>query len=355
MSLRHFRSASQVADPAEAKLEPISILKPLKGIDAVTAENLDGFFQLDYPCFELIFSIADPSDPARRAVEALIARYPHVQARLLIGAIEAGHNPKINNLIRSYRLARHKWILISDNSVRVKPNFLRRIFAHTAPGVGIVTACARGVTSGGFGSRVETTFLSTFYPRWMIVSNSVGIPTVVGHSMLFRKSDADRFGGIKTLACYLAEDHMSGQAMRQLGLTARIMTESVPLTVSGFRFKDFWNRHVRWGRMRKYHVPLALAVEPFSYPLVNGICGAIASHWLFGVSVPLFLAAHLALMIISEAVLLRSMGERLRPALPFYLLLREVVMVPMWLHIWSGNTVNWRGKPLKLQHGGVIA
>ena len=93
---------------APFSLYPVSILKPLKGADPGLRENLEGFFRLDYPDYELIFSVADLKDAACGIVWKLIEKYPSVRSRLMIGATEAGANPKVNNLVRSYERAQRR-------------------------------------------------------------------------------------------------------------------------------------------------------------------------------------------------------------------------------------------------------
>lgn len=65
----------------------VSILRPLRGLDANLYENLESSFQQAYPLdrFEIIFSVAEPDDQAIRIVNTLIQQYPHVQATLIVG------------------------------------------------------------------------------------------------------------------------------------------------------------------------------------------------------------------------------------------------------------------------------
>ncbi len=99
LSLRHLRTRKKFA---EETFQPISILKPLKGTDADLRSNLESFFNLDYPKFEIIFSVADPLDPSVPIVQNLIRKYPAINSKLIIGSLDVSLNPKVNNLIKSY-------------------------------------------------------------------------------------------------------------------------------------------------------------------------------------------------------------------------------------------------------------
>src|SRR6185437_12187382 len=129
LALRHFELEAPLAHLPHA-LPPVSVLKPLKGADSGLRENLETFFHLDYPEFEILFSVADPDDPAAQIVRDLIALHPEIKAELIVGQVEVGANPKVNNLVFSYGRARHDWVLISDSNVRVPPDYLATLAAH---------------------------------------------------------------------------------------------------------------------------------------------------------------------------------------------------------------------------------
>jgi len=60
-----------VRPPLSSLSEPISILKPLAGLDLGLESNLRTFFEQDYPAFEILFAVRDAGDPAVQVVERL--------------------------------------------------------------------------------------------------------------------------------------------------------------------------------------------------------------------------------------------------------------------------------------------
>ena len=65
--------------PAELGfLKPISILKPLAGLDAGLESNLRTFFEQDYPAFEILFAVRHRDDAAVAVIEKLQADYPQI-------------------------------------------------------------------------------------------------------------------------------------------------------------------------------------------------------------------------------------------------------------------------------------
>lgn len=348
-SIEHFRTAPPHLD-APFALYPVTILKPLKGVDPGLRENLEGFFRLDYPGFELIFSVADARDPALALVQSLKAGFPGIPCRIVIGEQGRGGNPKVNNLVRAYDLASHDWILISDSNVRVKPDYLKRFVAHLDNDVGLVTAVVRGSGAEGFGARLETAYLNTFYSRGMVIANKAGHPCAVGKAMLFNRSTAKRFGGIATLDRYLAEDYMAGEAMRALGLKVIIATDPVTQHLGHSSFKDYWLRHVRWGRIRKAQEPLAFLLEPLGSHLLPAMIGALALKTL-GVPWLLPFAGHLLIGLASDSLLASRIGGSFHW---HAWAARELLALPLWLYTACGKTVQWRGRKMTIRMGGLL-
>jgi ceramide glucosyltransferase len=344
-------------------LPGISILKPLKGADVNLSDNLESFFAVktSISC-ELLFSIETKSDPAFAILNALITKYPAAAVRVFVledlgFRPELGKNPKLRNLHASYESARFDAVLISDSNVKLKPGELEALAYELGPKTGIVTAIVSGVHFQGLGGALESVFLGTFYARFMALSNRFAKPCVVGKAMLFRKSESARFGGLKHLSEFLAEDFMAGESMRKLGL--QVKTSSVPVSqiLGKYSFQTFWSRHVRWGRIRKSHAPLAFFAEPLFSPLSMSLIGAVSAALLFHVSfLDVFFASWAFLCVLEGLCYLRSTGCTFGFMLcfPFIWTLREILALPLWIKIASGNDIDWRGNRFTLAPGGLL-
>jgi ceramide glucosyltransferase len=188
----------------------------------------------------------------------------------------------------------------------------------------------------------------------MVMAFCAGMPIVMGKSMMFRKTTAERFGGIQVLSKYLAEDYVAGEAVRHLGLRTVLACDPVVQHIGKYSLKDFWSRHLRWGRIRKAQSPLTFFVEPVFGCLISGTMGALSAAKLFHLSPALFMAAHLFAWSLCDFAMIRKMGKKIEVRLPLTWFLRELLALPLWAHIASGNTVDWRGRKLKLQPGGML-
>lgn len=107
-----------------ADVPPVSVLRPVRGLDPYYAKTLRSGFELSYPDYELIFCCADAGDAAVPVMRQLIAQYPDARARLLIGQDNTTANPKLNNLTKGWRAARHEWVVMADANVLMPPGYL---------------------------------------------------------------------------------------------------------------------------------------------------------------------------------------------------------------------------------------
>lgn len=350
---KHFEDQPIPAD-TPFRLIPVTILKPLKGLDEGFKENIESFFDLDYPEFEIIFSVADRSDPAARVVRQLIEENPKVQARLVVGEVNVGKNPKINNLVQSYDLAQYGWILISDSNVRVRPGYLKKLVSQVDSDTGMLTSVILGTGARGLGGKLEELHLNTFYAKGMTLAAWLNQDCVVGKSMLFRKTSAERFGGLRALGGFLAEDYMAGEAMKHLGLKVVTAWEAVPQFIGNYSLTEFWNRHLRWGRIRKAQAPLPFIAEALAYSILPGILGAYAAAALFRINPFLFFSLHLMIWAVLDLAIMKSMGATIRRSTVFYWILREVFALPLWVNVACGSSVVWRGEKYRLRMGGLL-
>src|SRR5437016_14116121 len=65
-------------------LPPVTLLKPLHGMEPQLRRDLESFFQQDYPEFEIVVGVRHASDPALGVVRELQARYPRVPVRVVL-------------------------------------------------------------------------------------------------------------------------------------------------------------------------------------------------------------------------------------------------------------------------------
>jgi ceramide glucosyltransferase len=188
----------------------------------------------------------------------------------------------------------------------------------------------------------------------MHIAYALGQGFVVGKAMCFRRSTLDRFGGMRRLARYIAEDYMAGQAVRRLGLRVVMLPEPIRQHIGGYSFEAFWSRHLRWGRIRRAQAPLAFAIEPLQFPLISGLLGAWGASETCGVPFAAFLVGHLAVWLALDLLLMVRMEAKLNGNTVAGWIVRECLAFPLWCHMASGSSIHWRGTELRILPGGLV-
>src|SRR5258707_15838750 len=105
--------------PAPAFTPPVSILKPLRGVDPQMYESFRSHCVQDYPEYEIIFGVSEADDPAVDAVHQLIQEFPNCKIRLLVCPEVLGNNRKTSNLVQMLAFAQFDHILINNSAVFV--------------------------------------------------------------------------------------------------------------------------------------------------------------------------------------------------------------------------------------------
>lgn len=202
--------------------EGVSILKPLKGLDVNLYHNLETFFTMQYPIFELLFCFEDGADPALPLVNDLIEKYPDVDAKVFIGGSHVGVNPKINNMQPGYIAAQYNFIMISDSNLRMKEETLTDMVQLMDEDVGIVHQLPYVWDKEGFAAALEKIYFGTAHARIYLFADFMQVNCHTGMSTLIRKQLLDDVGGLQAFGCYLAEDFFMGKSIMDRGYRTRV-------------------------------------------------------------------------------------------------------------------------------------
>lgn len=267
MTRRFFRSRPQTS-PGFAP--PVSVLKPVRGLDAQALRNYASFCQQDYPDFELLFGFSDPEDAAVEVVKRLQQDFPHVCIRLVTGTA-LGANRKASLLHHLALEAHHDILVISDSDMRVTPDYLRRVVAPLAdPATGLVTCCYRGETTLTLAAGLEALQIGVVFLPSVIIANWIfKFGFAMGSTAAVRRTDLVRLGGFRAMTNFLADDYQLGARIAQLGLKVRLSDYVVATVLGSTDFADQWHREVRWNRCARVSRPLCYPglLITFSTPL----------------------------------------------------------------------------------------
>jgi ceramide glucosyltransferase len=243
-AFRFYRNAPRIGNFSP----PVSILKPVRGLDRETYENYASFCNQDYPEFEILFCVTDSTDAAIPVIEQVIRDFPQRPIRLLVGSQPLGVSDKVNKLCRMAREARHEILLVSDSDVRVEPEFLREVVAPFAnPQVGGVTCLYKGLTDGSFGSRMEALGNSADFAPGVLVAWLMGdLDFMLGAVMVTTKKQVAGIGGFEILADYLSDDYELGNRIVANGYRVELSREPVCVVYPRQNFFGAFRHQLRW-------------------------------------------------------------------------------------------------------------
>jgi ceramide glucosyltransferase len=321
---------------------PVTILKPLKGIDEELEENLRSFFQLDYPTYQLLFGVDSRDDPAIAVVQRLLAEFPGHDAQLVVGCPHFGLNPKVENLAGMYPYRKHATILISDSNVRVRPSYLRETACYLAqPGVGLVTNLFAGIGESQPGAVLENLALNGFIADGVALAAVLRLTCVVGKSMLLPVQVLEAIGGLGGVRNVLAEDQVIGMRVRKAGYAIRLSHHVIANVNQGRSLRWFLNRHSRWYKMRRRLAPPVFLLEPLTNLATIGLVWAFTENTA---------TAWAGLLVLGGLGMARDAVQTrwLRGSWPRFrhLLLspvKDLFLLPVWFDALVNRRVDWRG------------
>src|SRR5262252_2100280 len=247
---------------APAALPPVSIVRPICGLDPFLEETLRTSFELAYPTYELIFCIASTRDPAIPIVQNLMAMHRHVDAQLLVGDDRISQNPKLNNCVKGWRAAKYDWIVLADSNVLMPVDDINRLLDAWEPDTGLVCSPPVGCRAMGFWAGLECAFLNTYQVRVQYFADALGFGFAQGKTMLWRRAELEAAGGIGALATEIAEDAASTKIVRAASLRVRLATPPFEQPLGRRRIAEVWRRQTRWARFRRSSPPDMSPAQP---------------------------------------------------------------------------------------------
>lgn len=365
LSARSFGRAARRALPVF--MPPVSILKPVKGLDPETYASFASHCKQQYGAeYELIFGVSSMDDAAVAAVEKLKLDYPEQRIVLVACPEVLGTNGKVSNLAQMLPHARFDHLVINDSDILVSPHYLQRIMAafqsltgKQKPGrkgtVGLVTAPYRGKSHGTVGSKMEALGISTDFMAGVLTARMLegGIRFGLGSTLAFSRASLEAIGGLRPLVDHLADDYECGARVYAAGYEVALSTEVVETFVPPYRFRDFLAHQIRWSRSTRDSRKWGYAGLVFTFGLPWALLNLIAS----GFSLPSF--ALFVLTLVARTALALSVGvgiigdvQVLRDI--WLLLPRDLVALGLWVWSFAGDTVVWRGHRFTLKDGKLI-
>lgn len=332
---------------------PVTVLKPIYGVDRELRHNLESFCTQDYPDYQVVLSLQRPQDPALPLLRELEARYPE-RVTVVVADSAPSVNGKVQNMVIGLGAARHEYLVVSDSDACAPRDYLRTMVAPLADArLGFVCSLYRISGARNVAEKLEQLSINAdFMPSVIFTYLTHAATFCLGASIAFRRSDLEAVGGMAAFADYLVEDHELGRRLHARGLGVCLVPLRVDLLADYASFGAWWTHQVYWDQNTRAANAVGFALTvltravPFAalYALAAGLSAAA-----LGV-----LAATIALRLATGAlVALQLEDEETLRALP-WLPLRDLLALVSWALALTRRSFVWRGHRFRLAPGGRI-
>jgi ceramide glucosyltransferase len=327
--------------------EPISILKPLAGLDLDLESNLRTFFEQNYPSFEILFAVREANDPAVEIVTRLQQEYPKISSRLVLTGEPPYPNAKVYSLNQMLRAAANDLVVMSDSDIRVTPQLLRSAAAEFQdPKLGVATCPYRAVPGPSLWSRLEVTGMNTDFWAGALVARMIeGMRFAVGPTIVARRRVLESIGGFDRLKDYLAEDFVMGKFAAEAGHGVILSSYVVEHHIGSSTLQQNVAHRLRWARSTRRSRPAGYVGQLFTMPLPLAVLVYLAAPAWWPVLPITFLVRAVAAYTVSRRVLHARINWLLLPV-------EDLMSFCFWIAGFFGSTISWRGRRYRLFSDG---
>ncbi len=336
-----------IQPPALRSPEPISILKPLAGLEHGLESNLRTFFEQDYPAFEILFAVSTADDPAAGIVDKLRREHPHISTRLIVTGAPPYANAKVFSLDLMLAAAANNLIVMSDSDTRVTPILLRTVAGEFQnPRLGIATCPYRAIPGPSIWSRLEATGMNTDFMAGILVARMLeGMQFAVGPTIAARRPALESIGGFNRLKDYLAEDFVMGKFAAEAGYGVILSSYVIEHHIGSSALRQNMAHRLRWARSTRRSRPAGYLGQLFTMPLPLALLVWAWNPSWWPVLVPPLLVRALAAYVVSARVLKARLNWLLLPV-------EDLAAFCFWIAGFFGNTIVWRGRRYRLHRDG---
>lgn len=334
---------------------PVSLLKPVHGLDFGSRENFASFCKQDYPDYEILFAVNDEADPAAPLIREIMAQFPRRQIRLFTSCEELGANRKVNKLAMLAREARHDVLVLTDGDVRVEPDFLREVVAPLGDKkVGVVTSFYRAIAEENLGAKLEAVgAASDFFAGVLMARWKEGIRFALGACIATTKEWLGKTGGFESIADSLADDYELGLRIAKAGGEIVLSHETVWTMYPAQTLRGFWDHQLRWARTVRLCRPLSYLGLLFTQGLPWSVLAAFVApaRWIGAA----YLAAYLALRFaMAWTVGVWGVGDKVLRRNLWLVPIRDAVHFVIWLASFGSNRIRWNSVEYAIRNGQMV-
>jgi len=334
---------------------PVTLLKPVHGLEKNQRESLRSACIQDYPDFQVVFSVQDKNDAALPLLKQIQDEFGAERVTVAVENFQTGPNGKINNMIGGLRHARYDTLVISDSDVRLRPDYLKTIVAPLIdPAVGCVCTLYKASEADTWFEKMELLTLNADFMTNVLFAHVTGASKFcLGASIAIQRSTLDEIGGLEALSDYLVEDYEMGRRIWMLGKKVAIVPYFVDTVVDLKDASQWWVHQIYWDQNTRAARPLAffstvlIRSVPFALLYAAARMGDAAGLWV--------VASVLSLRLLSAAAVLGlGLGDREGLRNIGLIPLRDIFSLVTWILAYTKRTITWRGTSFILTRDGRL-
>jgi ceramide glucosyltransferase len=333
---------------------PVSILKPLHGLDRGAYENFASFCRQDYPKYEILFAVRSESDPSVPIVRRVIAEFPDIPIRLLVSGESRGANDKVGKLCLLVAQAKHDLLVIADSDVRVAPDYLRQVTGmFRDPRVGAVTALYRALEAPSFGAVMDTMGSLSFSGSALVARRLEGLKFTMGSTMAVTRERLAQIGGFEPLLDMHSDDYEFGRRISKKGYRVELAPEPVDMEFPSDSVGDYLRHELRWLIGLRHIRPGG----HFGLLMTQGILWETLAAFLAAslTASAIWIAAYLTVRLLSAYVVgVWGLHDPVVKRNLWLLPLHDLFWFFLWLVSFGVNRIEWRGFAFSLQKGRMV-
>ncbi len=355
IAVMYFRRKQERFSTRTLYAPPVSILKPVRGLDREAYDNFASFCRLDYPEYEILFCVSEADDPAVPVITQIQRDFPERSIRLLVGARPIGTSGKVNKLCRLVEEAHFDLLVISDSDVRVQSDYLRDVVAPFAdPQVGAVTVLFRSLTSRTLGATLDAAGSAVEFAASALLSQKLeGIQFTLGATMATTKKRLAGIGGFEAIANHYVDDYELGRRIAAQGYRIELSEIPVSMVYPRESLSQFFRHELRWTiGLRNVrpggHVALAFT---FGLPWTIMAAALAPSTSLATFYILAYLCLRFAVYLTVGAWGLQdTVAQRYWWAAP----VRDAISFAVWVQSFISSQICWRGLEFRVRKGLLI-
>ena len=353
-TLRFCKSSKSDFQTTNEFLLPVTVLKPVKGLEKDLKSNLRTIGLQDYPNYQVIYSVQDQEDPALPIIQEIQEELGSERISIVISTVQAGANGKVNNLLGAIEKASHDIIVISDSDTHLRPDYLKTLVAPLAnPDVGCVCTLFKLTRAERWFERMELlTINGDFIPSVIFAQVTGASNACLGPSIAIRKSTLEELGGLESLADYLVEDYELGRRVWTSGKKMVILPYVIDAVVDLASWRQWWTHQVYWeqntylARPGAFIATILIRAVPF-----------VCLFALFQLGNPLGLlifVSAIAVRLLTAGIISLELQDTEAIKSLYLLPLRDIFGLIFWFLAFTQRKVVWRGVEFKLTSKGKM-